>query len=190
MKEKLGARAAVKGSVVHAHLAWADTRLADARSQLRRRLGPECAGFTERSTLLGDWVPLRCLVAIDRAIAAEVGGTAEDVYRELGRHSASMNLSGAYRTFAPEEPHRFFDQLVVLHERFQNFGRPSYERGDERIGRFRIEGSDEFSPVFCASGLGYFEGALLMMKVPGPVHCVEASCQCAGAGACLFELSW
>ena len=54
----------------------------------------------------------------------------------------------------------------------------------------RHEGYEEYSPVYCASALGYFEGALRLMKVPGPVHVFEVSCQCAGDPACVFDLSW
>ena len=65
---------------------------------------------------------------IDRAIATAVGGPAGEVFRELGRHSASLNLGGVYRSFVAEEPHRFFEQTALLHGRFQTFGRSAYEK--------------------------------------------------------------
>jgi len=43
--------------------------------------------------------------------------------------------------------------------------------------------------VCCASALGYFEGALRLMKASGPVHVFEVACQCAGDPA-VFDLSW
>jgi hypothetical protein len=53
-----------------------------------------------------------------------------------------------------------------------------------------MEDYPEYSPVFCASATGYYEGALQMMHVPGPIVAAEALCHCAGDGVCRFDLSW
>jgi len=189
-KEKLGNSAAVKGTMVQAHLTWAGGRFDDVAARLKPNVAEECAKYLDHSILATDWIPFRCLMAIDRAIAAAAGGDPDAIYQELGRHSAVLNLGGAYKSFVAEEPHRFFEQMALLHGRFQNFGRSAYEKTGEHSGRIRIEGYEEYSPVFCASGLGYYEAALELMKVPGPVHGVEVSCQCAGDSTCLYELSW
>jgi predicted hydrocarbon binding protein len=189
-QERLGQVAAVKGTMVQAHLLWASAKVADAQAKIVGLVTPECAEYVNRTFLATDWMPFRCLVGIDRAIATLVGGSAEAVYRELGRHSASQNLAGAYKSYAADEPHRFFANGARLHNRFQNFGKSSYEQLGERQGRVKIEEYAEYSPVFCASGVGYYEGCLRMMKVPGPVFAVETSCQCAGDPACVFDLSW
>lgn len=189
-KEHLGTTAAVKGTMVQAHLSWAQQRFPDAAARIAARIPPECGKYVSRSVLATDWIPFRCIVAIDRAIAAEAGGPEEGVYRDLGQHSALLNLGGVYKSFVQEEPHRFFEQMALLHGRFQNFGRSVYERLDERAGRNRIEGCTEYSPVFCASALGYYESALRLMKVPGPVRAIEATCQCAGDEACVYEMGW
>ena len=86
--------------------------------------------------------------------------------------------------------HQFFDHMDHLHHTFQNFGRSSYTRGGERSGRIRLEGYHEFSPVYCQSGVGYYEQALRMMKAPGPIRVIETACQCLGEPACVYELSW
>lgn len=189
-KERLGDAAAVKGTMVTAHLSWIATKVPDVRAALGPHLGPESARLVFHGVLATDWVSLRRLVEIDRAIAAVAGGPPDEVFRELGRHSASLNLGGVYKSFVAEEPHRFFEQTALLHGRFQNFGRSAYEKAGERSGRIRIVDYSEYSPVYCASGLGYYEGALRMMKVPGPVLIAETSCQCAGDPACLYEMSW
>lgn len=44
--------------------------------------------------------------------------------------------------------------------------------------------------MFCLSGLGYYESALELMRVPGPLQVEESACQCAGDPACLYDLSW
>jgi uncharacterized protein (TIGR02265 family) len=188
--ENLGTHAAVKGTMAEAHLAWAESRFSDARTRLEPLLGADCIGFVKSKLLATDWIPFRCLMAIDRAIATLVGGDASEVFRQLGHHSATLNLGGVYRSFVADEPHRFFQQMTLLHGRFQNFGRSAYVKTGDRSGRMRIEGCEEYSPVYCTSGLGYYEGALEMMHVPGRAAVAEVACQCAGDPACMFDLAW
>ena len=189
-QEKLGYQAAVKGTMLHAHLAWAAARPPGGAGAWAPTLDAKCLRLLRGEFLDTDWVPFRCLVQIDRALAAAAGMPPEQVFRALGEHSATLNLAGAYKSFVADEPHRFFEKAARLNDRFQNFGRCSYERRGDRHGRMRHEGYEEYSPVYCASALGYFEGALRLMKVPGPVHVFEVSCQCAGDPACVFDLSW
>ncbi len=172
-----------------AHLSWATNRIGSI-DRLTPHADPESLSFLNRSLLATDWIPFRCLIRIDRAIAAAVGGTPLEVFRSLGRHSASLNLSGVYKAFISDEPHRFFDRMGVLHNQFQNFGRWRYEKVDDRAGRISLDGYTEYSPVYCASAGGYFEEALRMMKAPGPIVVAETSCQCAGEATCLYEMTW
>jgi hypothetical protein len=182
---------AVKGTMLQAHLAWARDRL--DRAALERildKVAPAFREYLDKPPLATDWVPVEALIQYDTAIATIVGGPADAVYRALGHHSATTNLQGVYKAFAVEEPHRFFEQQALLHRRFQNFGTAHYERAGLQSGRLRIEGYANPSPIFCASGRGYFEGVLEMMRVPGPIQCTEVLCQCQGDPQCLFDLSW
>lgn len=188
--ESPGGEAAVKGTMLQAHLEWARGRLPGGDlAGLTARLTPQDAAVVAGGVLATDWVPFGTLVRVDRAIAEAVGGRAEEVYRELGRNSARVNLSGAYKVFVQDEPHRFFANAALLHSRFQNFGTCRYERTGPRSARLSFEGYEEPSPVYCASASGYYEGALLAMKAPAPAA-AESSCQCRGAASCVFDLSW
>jgi hypothetical protein len=176
--------------MLRAHLAWAAARPGGDAAAAVSGLDAECRRLAGGEFLDTDWVPFHRLVQIDRALAAAAAMPPEQVFRELGGHSATLNLAGAYKSFVAEEPHRFFEKAARLNDRFQNFGRCAYEMRGERHGRMRHEGYEEYSPVYCASALGYYEGALKLMNVPGPVHVFEISCQCAGDPACVFDLSW
>ena len=68
--------------------------------------------------------------------------------------------------------------------------KPRVNDGSSPTRIVRIDGYEEWSPVFCESGIGYCEGALEMMGVPGRPSVVEVTCQCAGDPACVFELAW
>jgi predicted hydrocarbon binding protein len=175
--------------MVHAHLAWSAEHVPGAERALPDRLSAESRALISAGVLATDWFPFRCLVDLDRAIADLAGGDPDQVFRSLGRHSAALNLKGAYRAFVADDPHRVFERTALLHERFQNFGRSSYERREARAGRIRVEGCEEYSPVFCASALGFYEGALLALDAPGG-RCVETRCMCLGDDVCVFEMEW
>lgn len=188
--ERFDPRAMVKGTMVRAHLGWASHRLSNSLERVRAELKGEPLDVVTRTVLATDWVPFEHLVAVDRAIARSVGGEPEEVFLELGRHSAALNLQGVYRSFVSAEPHRFFERMTVLHHQFQSFGKSTYERSGERSGRIRLEEYTAYSRVFCVAGRGYYEEALRLMHVPGPVRVEETACLCLGAPACVYELSW
>jgi len=95
-----------------------------------------------------------------------------------------------YSGFVSDEPHRFFEKQTRLHSRFQDFGESVYSETGARSGRMVLSKYVEYSPVFCMSAVGYYQGALETMKAPGPIRVVETECTCAGADACSFTLSW
>jgi hypothetical protein len=175
--------------MLNAHLSWAREQIGEDLGCLRPHLDAESLKFVDSQVLSMSWVPLRSLVTIDKAIAALVGGKPDEVFKELGRHSAARNLSGIYKSFVSDEPHRFFSQIAV-HNAFQNFGKPSYEEISERSGRITLSQYLEYSPVYCASAMGFYEEALKVMKAPGPIIVTETSCQCAGDQACSYDLKW
>jgi hypothetical protein len=189
--EKLGDKAKVSATILQAHLSWAEQRWGQpAAARLAPILDAEAMALVSRPLVPTDQVLLRDLVRVAGGIASVDGGDPDAVFEELGRHSARLNLGGAYKSFAPETPHRFFEQMNFLHRTFQNFGRSTYEKLGPRACRMRLEEYAEYSPMFCISGRGYYEEALRMMKAPGPISVKETSCQCAGDACCLFELSW
>jgi uncharacterized protein (TIGR02265 family) len=189
--EKLGDKAKVSATILQAHLGWAEEKWGQpAAARLQPMLDESARSLVGRSLAPTDQILFRDLVRIARGIATADGSDGEAVFYELGRHSARVNLGGAYKSFVPETPHRFFEQMNFLHRTFQNFGRSTYEKRGPRSGGIRLEEYAEYSPVFCISGRGYYEEALRMMKAPGPISVVETSCQCAGDPSCTFELSW
>jgi uncharacterized protein (TIGR02265 family) len=189
--EKLGDKAKVSATILQAHLSWAQEKWGQpAASRLKPILDGGALALVSRPLAPTEQVLLRDLVRIARGIASVEGGDESAIFEELGRHSARLNLGGAYKSFVPDTPHRFFEQMNFLHRTFQNFGRSTYEKLGPRSCRMQLEDYAEYSPVFCISGRGYYEEALRMMKAPGPISVQETSCQCAGDESCVFELSW
>lgn len=189
-REHLTGRAQIKWTMLLAHLDWLKQQGIDPGKALAPLLPPDVAQNVTHSIPPTPWIALRSLIAVDRAIAAVVKRPSDDVYRELGRFSAVSNLARAYASFASADPHRFFTQQATLHQTFQNFGTSAYEEKGPRRGVMRLTRYSEYSPVFCLSAVGYYQGALETMKAPGPIRIHEAECTCAGDAACTFELSW
>jgi uncharacterized protein (TIGR02265 family) len=189
--EKLGDKAKVSASILQAHLSWAEDKWGQAAAaRLSPVLDADALALVTRPLAPTDQILFRDLVRVARGIVAADGGDRDLIFEELGRHSARLNLDGAYKSFVPETPHRFFEQMNFLHRTFQNFGRSSYEKQGPRSGRMRLEDYAEYSPMFCISGRGYYGETLRMMKAPGPISVTETSCQCAGDESCTFEMSW
>ena len=189
-REHLTGAAQVKGTMIQAHLNWIAKRGIDPATALAAHLPAEVAKLVSHSVLATSWVPLSSLIAVDRAIAVVAKGNPDDVFRELGRFSATSNLSGIYAGFVSDEPHRFFEKQARLHDRFQNFGASTYKELGPRTGQMRLTKYTEYSPVFCLSAVGYYQGALETMKAPGPIRVRETLCTCAGDDACVFDLRW
>lgn len=189
-QEFFDGQAAVKGTMLQAHLAWAKERFGDVTSALRPFLEADSYALVEYTTLATGWVPFQRLVEIDKAIARTAGGQADLTFAALGRHSARLNLEGAYSAFTSSEPHRFFENMSVLHPLSCNFGTSRYDKRGENSGQIRLEDCTSYSPVFCASGRAYYEEALRLMRAPGPIRVTETSCRCQNDPACLFDLVW
>lgn len=190
-QERLGRRCRLRAHILKAHLAWAAKRWPNVPAALRPHLDPAGLAIVQAPPRGDtDTVLFSDLVRIDRALAAAAGGEAEQIYLALGVHSAQLNIGAAYKAYAPEQAHEFFKSMSTVHRAFQDFGKSRYERLGERSGRVRITRYSEFSPVFCVSGRGYYEEALRIMKVPGPIAVNEVQCHCAGDEACVFEMSW
>jgi hypothetical protein len=189
--ERLIGEVDVKASLLQAHLDWARRQLsAQTLDLIPERVPEEYAVWARGHFLSSQWIPFAALVHIDRAIADFAGGDREETYLALGRHSARLHLRGAYRGFVRTLPHEFFESCAALHGQFQGFGHARYERSGAQSGRLYVEDYDEYSPVFCASGRGYYLGALEVMGAPRDARVVETLCQCSGDPACLFDASW
>jgi hypothetical protein len=189
--EKLGRKARVRAGILRAHLEWAHKRWPDVVDRIRPHLDARAFALVSSPPSSDEaMIPFRRLVRVDRALASLAGGDPDDTFHALGVHSAQRSLEALPADHDAERPHQFFESMAVMHRMYQDFGKSRYERLGERSGRIRIARYSEYSPTYCLGGRGYYEEALRLMHVPGPVRVQETSCQCAGDEACVFALSW
>lgn len=179
----------VKGSMVRAHLQFVRERLGQpALAQTLKSLPPAVATEVQ-SVLASTWCAFESLVLLDRAIARVAGRDERELMRELGRHSAQINLSTIYRAFHRDDIHDFFRNSATLHRQFQDFGDCVYENVGPTHCRITIRNAACFSPVYCSSETGYLEQVIAAHGGKN-ASVTEPACLSAGDDRCTFELRW
>ena len=176
--------------MLRSHLDWAKVTHGVDLTSIREGLSAESKRELAIPPLATAWYRFATLIELDRTIALRfVPGKPEQVIRDLGRYSASINLKTTYRAFNREDVHEFFRNSALLHRQFQDFGEAHYEKLTGRSGAMRYTGYDSYSPVYCESALGFFEEAI---HIQGQASAAvkETSCVCHGAASCVFEMSW
>jgi predicted hydrocarbon binding protein len=179
----------VKGAMVRAHLQFVRDRLGEG--VLGRTLDalPPAVSAEVQGVLTGTWCAFESLVRLDRAIAKASGHDERELMRELGRYSATINLSTVYRAFHRDDIHEFFRHSATLHRQFQDFGNCAYEPIDDLHGRISVRDAVCYSPVYCNSEVGYLE-QVIATHGGTAATVIESACQCAGDDRCTFELRW
>ncbi|HJQ39338.1 MAG TPA: hypothetical protein VKB93_19530 [Thermoanaerobaculia bacterium] len=179
----------VKGAMVRAHLQFVRDRFGEQALERTLAALPQPVAHAIHDVLASSWCPFEHLVLLDRAIAKTLGKEPTALMKDLGHHSAEINLSTIYRAFKREDIHEFFRRSAALHRQFQDFGVCDYETVGPLQGRIRVREATCFSPTYCASEIGYLEQVIAMHGGKEP-RISESSCQCANDPVCTFELSW
>lgn len=180
----------IKGGMVKAHLSWlAENRSAQDKELFMQRLTPETRQTFSAPVLATNWYPFSILIEVDRALMDLFGNGKLEFLRELGRYSARINLSTAYRAFDRDTNHEFFRNSALLHSQFQDFGKARYEQTGEKSGRMIHTEYTCYSPLFCASALGYYEGCITSHGVARAVV-TEPECHCYGGKSCTYDMKW
>jgi len=180
----------VKGTMLLAHLRWFERQAgADAQARLAAAAPAVLAEALRQSVMPISWYPFRALIELDRTIASLLELPADRVARELGRFSAEQNLTLFYKAFQRGDPHAFFRQEALLHDRFLDFGQAVYAPHEGGAGTIRLFGYPCCSRLFCLSAEGYYQRAAEMMGGRSVVvH--EVTCQCFGEAACEYSFRW
>ena len=180
----------MKGGIIKSHLAWlAENRPASDRDTFLSKLTPETKAICAAPVLATNWYTFATLIEIDRKLMELFGHGRMDFLKELGAYSARINLSTTYRAFNRDTNHDFFRNSALLHSQFQDFGKAKYEQVDDHSGRMIHTEYTCYSPIFCASALGYYDGCLTSHGA-SKATVVEKECQCYGAPTCTFEMKW
>jgi hypothetical protein len=177
----------VKGSMMAAHIRW----VLDKRSpiEIDRFWSALPIDLDPDSILPVNWYEMADLIAVDRTIVSLFGAGQNHILRDVGAHSARVNLQGVYKTFTRSSVHDFLANAAKLHRNFQDFGTVEYDRIGATSVKMIHSGYTCFSPLFCESALGFYSAAVALHGVTHPTV-LETSCQCRGESNCTFVIRW
>lgn len=179
----------VKGTMLAAHVQWVKENRSTAEYVRFWDSLPREVRTAIGMVLPVKWYDFAHLMAIDRSIVDLFGSESKSLLRELGVHSARVNLGGAYKAFTRPGIHDFFTSSARLHSQFQDFGDAVYAARSDSSGAMTHRHYTSYSPLYCESAAGYYQEAVVLHG-GNNVTVNEAECQCRGDGACVFVMRW
>ena len=151
------------------------------------KLTPRTRGYV-RTPLASSWCEFESLIELDRAIHNELKAKYPNVLALIGAASAELGIGRIYKSLDSAELAQFLENNAMFHDQYQKFGTVRFEKTTNGA-RMIYANYPCYSPVFCASAVGYFTESILRHGGSDP-KVVETKCQCHGDKTCTFEMSW
>jgi hypothetical protein len=151
------------------------------------KLSPRTAGYL-RTPLAAEWYDFAALIELDRAMYETLRATRPNILALAGAASAEYGIGKVYKGLDSAELVKFLESQIPFHSQFQKFGNVRFERTAQG-GRMIYSNYPVYSPIYCASAVGFFMEAILRHGEDDPMV-VESACQCHGKASCTFELGW
>ena len=151
------------------------------------KLSPATASIL-RTPLASAWYDFAALVELDRAIYDVLKTTHPNVLALIGAASAELGIGKVYRSLDSESLVQFLENNALFHNQYQKFGIVKFEK-TATGGRMVYSKYPCYSPIYCASAVGFFLESILRHGAAEP-NVVETKCQCLGDSTCTFEMTW
>jgi hypothetical protein len=141
-----------------------------------------------KTPLASSWCEFESLIELDRAIHNELKSEYPNVLALIGAASAELGVGRVYKSLDSEGLTQFLESNALFHSQYQKFGQQRFEK-TAGGGRMIYSDYPVYSPVYCASAVGFFLEAILRHGGTDPIV-TETKCQCLGDKACVYEMSW
>jgi len=151
------------------------------------KLTPRTRGFV-KTPLASSWVEFESLIELDKAIHHELKVKYPNVLALIGAASAELGIGRIYRSLDTDSLLAFLENNAQFHDQYQKFGTVRFEK-TATGARMIYSNYPCYSPVFCASAIGYFMESILRHGGTDP-KVAETKCQCHGEKTCTFEMAW
>lgn len=151
------------------------------------KLTPRTRGYV-KTPLASSWCEFESVVELDRAIHNELKGEYPNVLALIGAASAELGIGRVYRSLDSDELMQFMENNALFHSQYQKFGTQRFEKTPTG-GRMIYADYPVYSPVYCASAVGFFLEAILRHGGTDP-SVTETKCQCLGDAMCVYEMTW
>ena len=152
-----------------------------------QKLTPRTRNYV-KTPLASSWCEFESLMELDHAISDELKATYPNVLALIGAASAELGIGRVYRSLDSEELEKFLENNALFHDQYQKFGHVKFEKTPSG-GRMIYSNYPCYSPLYCASAIGFFQESILRHGGVDP-NVVETKCQCHGDRTCTFEMSW
>jgi uncharacterized protein (TIGR02265 family) len=191
MGDQAAGPARIKGVVLIARLRWLGERADTSQVERVLRRLPRDDEVVLRGQLLHvAWYPLQLKLRLDEAIAAELAGSRQRIFREMGRSSAEINLSGPHEAYVRSgDPHALLSRAPHIYRSGNEAGYRSYEKVGPSTAVVRTFDAAAVSPSDCLTALGWFERAIELCG-GRDVRVVETKCRAEGAPCCEYRCDW
>jgi predicted hydrocarbon binding protein len=159
----------------------------DGFAAFLEKLTPRTRNYA-RTPLASGWCEFESLIELDRAIHHELKAQYPNVLALIGAASAELGIGRIYKSLDSEELAQFLETNAQFHDQYQKFGTVRFEKTPGGA-RMIYANYPCYSPVFCASAIGYFTESILRHGGTDP-KVTETKCQCHSERTCTFEMSW
>ena len=159
----------------------------NALDTVAAKLSPKTAAQL-RTSLASAWYDFASLVELDRAIYDVHHLKQPNILALAGAASAEYGIGKVYKALDSAELIKFLENEAMFHSQFQKFGNVEFQQ-TPRGGRMVYTNYPVYSPVYCASAVGFFLEAILRHGGHDPTV-IESRCQCHGQQSCTYELTW
>lgn len=156
-------------------------------SELLEKLTPRTRGYA-KTPLASSWCEFESLVELDRTVYETLKSNYPNVLALIGAASAELGIGRVYRSLDSEQLVQFLENNALFHTQYQKFGTVKFEKTTSG-GRMTYGNYPVYSPIFCASAVGYFLECILRHGGTDP-NVVETKCQCHGDKTCTYEMTW
>lgn len=155
--------------------------------ELIDKLSPRTRSYV-KTPLASSWCEFESLMELDRAIYDALKTKYPNVLALIGAASAELGIGRVYRSLDSEQLEQFLENNALFHTQYQKFGNVKFEKTTNG-GRMTYSNYPVYSPVYCASAIGFFLESILRHGGADP-NVVESRCQCHGDKQCVFEMTW
>jgi hypothetical protein len=155
--------------------------------ELLEKLTPRTRSYV-KTPLASSWCEFESLVELDRTIYDTLKSKYPNVLALIGAASAELGIGRVYRSLDSEQLGQFLENNALFHTQYQKFGNVKFEK-TANGARMIYSNYPVYSPVFCASAVGFFLESILRHGGTEP-NVVETKCQCHGDKQCVFDMTW
>ena len=156
-------------------------------AELLKKLTPRTVQYT-KTPLASSWCEFESLIELDRAIYDVFHARKPNILALAGAASAEYGIGKVYRALDSAELLKFLENEAMFHSQFQKFGNVDFE-ATARGARMVYSNYPVYSPIYCATAIGFFMEAILRHGGQNPAV-NQTRCQCLGQPNCTFELTW